>query len=185
MIRSVSGISPLGTTSTAVSTDTGSSQPQAQTEDPSPDADAYTPKGSPEDSSPGIYTPGSAAERSHKEGDEIAARFLRMVRETFSKQGRLIAIAGGAHETAPETRRQAQTAIAEGGPWGAAEASHRVVSFARALAKGDPARAEELRSCFLEGFIQTAESWDGPLPDLVRQTYVVIMARFAAWAAGN
>lgn len=138
-----------------------------------------------------VYQPNRAlVEQLKAEQQANQLRFLNMVRDTFTRQG--IQAAGGDEIWAqiaranfavdPETRAAAQSAIAEDGYWGVAQTSERLLSFARALVGGDPARAEEMRDAVIKGFEAAEKAWGGALPDISQKTYDATMSLFDDWA---
>lgn len=175
----------------AVSAAAKDQAPNAQTEQTAgANRDVYVPGEGARDESV-VYQPNRAlVEQLKAEQQANQLRFLNMVRDTFTRQG--IQAAGGDEIWAqiaranfavdPETRAAAQSAIAEDGYWGVAQTSERLLSFARALVGGDPARAEEMRDAVIKGFEAAEKAWGGALPDISQKTYDATMSLFDDWA---
>lgn len=85
----------------------------------------------------------------------------------------------------PETREQAQKDIAEDGYWGVEQTSERMISFAKALAGGDPSKADELIEGVKKGFKEATKAWGGTLPDICQKTLDTAIAKLEAWRDGK
>ena len=138
-----------------------------------------------------IYKPNAAMVSQLKaEQEAIQSRFLDMVRQTLSKQGKSVSagddiwkqIAQGDFSVDAQTKADAQSAISEDGYWGVKQTSERLLNFAKALTGGDPSRAEEMRSAFVKGYEAAAKAMGGTLPDIAAQTYDATMKLFDDWA---
>lgn len=91
----------------------------------------------------------------------------------------------GNFEVDEATRKQAQEDISEDGYWGVKQTSERMLSFAKALTGGDPAKAEEMRAAIQKGFEQAEKLWGGELPEISKQTYDAVMKGIDEWIAGE
>lgn len=156
--------------------------------------DVYVPGGQETPAKSVGYKPNRALiEQLKAEQEANELRFINMVRDTFLRQGIQPAggdaiwaqIAKGNFTVDPETKAQAQSAVAEDGYWGVAQTSERLLNFAKALVGGDPARAEEMRDAVIRGFEEAQKAWGGALPDVSQQTYDATMKLFDDWAAEN
>ncbi len=91
----------------------------------------------------------------------------------------------GKFEVDEATKSQAQKDISEDGYWGVEQTSDRIVSFAKALAGGDPDKAEELISAVEKGYEKAAKAWGGELPELCKKTFDTTMSKLKAWRDGT
>jgi len=80
-----------------------------------------------------------------------------------------------------ETRLQAQKDIAEDGYWGIEQTSERLVSFAKALAGGDPAKADLMIEAVKKGFSLAEKAWGGALPQICRDTLDRTISKLEEW----
>ncbi len=87
----------------------------------------------------------------------------------------------GKVEVDDETRAQAQKDIAEDGYWGIEQTSERIVSFAKALAGGDPAKAEELINAVKKGFDEATKAWGDELPEICKKTLDTAVSKLESW----
>ncbi|MGI6752290.1 MAG: hypothetical protein ACOX4U_06685 [Anaerovoracaceae bacterium] len=85
----------------------------------------------------------------------------------------------------PATAAQAQAEISEDGFWGVEQTSDRMVSFAKALTGGDPAKGEEMKAAFIKGFEEAKKAWGGALPSICNETYDATIKKFDEWIAGG
>lgn len=85
-----------------------------------------------------------------------------------------------------KTATQAKNDIGENGYWGIEQTSDRLVSFATALAGGNPEKADELMGAIQKGFEQATKKWGGQLPDICQQTINTTMKKMEDWKnSGN
>jgi len=87
----------------------------------------------------------------------------------------------GKLEVDPETRAQAQKDIAEDGYWGVDQTSERMLSFAKALAGGDPSKANEMIDAVKKGFEEATKTWGGELPEISKRTLDETLSKLEAW----
>ncbi len=80
-----------------------------------------------------------------------------------------------------ETREQAQRDIAEDGYWGIEQTSERLVSFAKALAGGDPEQADTMINAVKKGFEQATKAWGGELPQISKDTLDRTINKLESW----
>lgn len=121
---------------------------------------------------------------------EKRAQSLRdLVERMLLKQGQKLTeatniyglIREGKLEVDPETRAQAQKDIAEDGYWGVEQTSERLVSFAKALAGGDPEKADLMIDAVKKGFEEATKAWGGELPDISKRTLEATIKKLEAW----
>ncbi|RRD94288.1 hypothetical protein EII17_08705 [Clostridiales bacterium COT073_COT-073] len=119
-------------------------------------------------------------------------KMLGTARETFIKQAGGLknileqALSGKPVEgfdlkIGPEDIEKAKADVAEGGYWSAESTAGRLVEFARALAGGDPARADQLMGAIKKGFQQAEELWGSALPQISQDTYRLTMEKMENW----
>lgn len=84
-----------------------------------------------------------------------------------------------------ETRAQAQKDIAEDGYWGVNQTSDRMVSFAKALAGGDTAKANELIDAVKKGYEEATKAWGDDLPGISKRTLDATISKLEAWRDGK
>lgn len=82
------------------------------------------------------------------------------------------------------TRAEAQQAITEGGYWGVAQTSQRIVQFAISLSGGDTSKLETLKKAILKGYEEAERTWGTSLPDICRQTKEAALKGLDEWANG-
>lgn len=87
----------------------------------------------------------------------------------------------GTLEVDPETRAQAQKDIAEDGYWGVDKTSERMLSFAKALAGGDPSKANEMIEAVKKGFEEATKAWGGELPEISKRTLEATLGKLEDW----
>jgi len=85
----------------------------------------------------------------------------------------------------PETRAQAQKDVAEDGYWGVEQTSDRILSFAKALAGGDPSKANMLIDAVKKGYEQATKAWGGSLPEISQKTLDTALTKLEAWRDGT
>lgn len=131
------------------------------------------------------------------DADERMSQLKSLVEKLISKQSSAFSIANmpeevfwnkireGNFEVDEATRKQAQEDISEDGYWGVKQTSERMLSFAKALTGGDPAKAEEMRAAIQKGFEQAEKLWGGELPEISGKTYDAVMKGIDEWIAGG
>lgn len=72
--------------------------------------------------------------------------------------------------------------LPEDSEWGVEAVSDRIVSFAKALSNGDPAKIELLREAIDKGFASAKKTLGGELPEISNQTYDAVMSKLDDWA---
>ncbi len=142
-------------------------------------------------SSTGKSTTSHAAVIAQLKADSEArtAQLQSLVEKMLAKQGQTLAaaddmwsfLAKGNLKADPETIAQAQKDVAEDGYWGAEQTSDRILSFAKALAGDDPAKADELLNAFKKGYKQATKTWGSDLPSLCSDTYDLVEKKFNEW----
>lgn len=123
------------------------------------------------------------------DADARTSQLKSLVEQLISKQGTAIGqadsiwsfLAGGNFTVDAATKAQAQADIAEDGYWGVEQTSDRILDFAKALAGGDPDKADEMLAAFKKGFEQATKTWGGKLPDISQRTYDAVISKFDAW----
>jgi hypothetical protein len=80
-----------------------------------------------------------------------------------------------------ETRVKAQKDISKDGYWGVEQTSERLVSFAKALADNDPAKADEMIEAIKKGFEEATKIWGGQLPDICKETIDTTISKLEEW----
>lgn len=134
-----------------------------------------------------VYTPNTALVNQLKADQaKFHENFRNMVMEMISKQtgtyGKATDIwkflASGDFTVDAQTKLEAQEAISEDGYWGVKQTSQRIFDFANALTGGDPEKMAEMKEAFLKGYKQAEEMWGGELPDISKQTYDAVLAKF-------
>lgn len=90
-------------------------------------------------------------------------------------------IAQGNFTVTEAEQAEAQEAISEDGYWGVEQTATRIVDMAKALAGGDPAKAEEMMSYIEKGFEEAEKVWGGELPAITADTKSRIDELFAEW----
>lgn len=153
-----------------------------------------------------VYEKGSAAEmaRSGKtdtnmvakmkaEAEQRTAQLRSLVEKMMLKQGQsitsatdyLMALKNGTLEVDEATAKQAQEDIGEDGYWGVEQTSERLVSFAKALAGDDPAKADMMLEAIEKGFKEATKTWGDDLPELCQKTLEATREKMAAWKNGG
>jgi len=123
------------------------------------------------------------------EVEKRAARLRNLVERMMLKQGHKFMEAEdiykllreGRLEIDPEIAEQAREEISEDGYWGVKQTSERLFKFATALAGGDPAKAQELKDAFIQGYKEAEKAWGDELPEICRQTYEATIEKFDEW----
>lgn len=113
-------------------------------------------------------------------------QMVDLVRQMMSKQGSVYGqtddvwkfLASGNYTVDAQTKAQALENISEDGYWGVKQTSERIYSFAQALSGGDEEQMEKMKQAFIRGFKDAAKSWGKELPQISRDTYDAVMAKF-------
>lgn len=120
------------------------------------------------------------------------AQLKSLVEKLISKQGEKFneadmwtALREGKVKADPATIAQAQKDIAEDGYYGVEQTSDRMLSFAKALTGGDPAKADEMMEAFKKGFEAATKAWGDKLPDISQKTYDATIKKFEEWKNGG
>lgn len=87
----------------------------------------------------------------------------------------------GDYEVTEEMQAEAKEAISEDGYWGVEQTANRIVDMAKALAGGDPSKAEEMMSYIEKGFASAEKAWGSELPSITGDTKNRIDELFAEW----
>ncbi len=123
------------------------------------------------------------------EVEKRTAKFRELVEQLILKQGQKFSDAAdiyqllreGKLEVDPQTAAQASEEISENGYWGINQTSERLFAFASSLTGGDPAKAQEMKDAFIEGYKEAEKAWGGELPEICRQTYEATIEKFDEW----
>lgn len=123
------------------------------------------------------------------DAEERTAQLRSIVEQMMTKQGIAIGtaddmwkfLAKGEFTVSADVKAQAEADIAEDGYWGVEQTSDRIVDFAKALAGGDPEKADEMLEAFKEGFKQATEAWGDELPEISQKTYDAVLEKIEAW----
>lgn len=138
------------------------------------------------------YTPNTELINKMKmDAQTRTAQLQSLVEKLMTKQGNSYGaandmwkfLAGGNFTVDAATKAQAQADIAEDGYWGVTQTSDRIIDFATALTGGDPSKIEDMRKAFEKGYAKAAKTWGGELPEISKQTYNAVMAKFDKLAA--
>ena len=127
------------------------------------------------------------------EAEKKTQQFRDLVQKLLLKQGQTLTestdiyqlLREGKLEVDPETAAQAQKDVAEDGYWGVNQTSDRLVSFATALAGGDPSKADLMIDAFKKGFEEATKAWGDTLPDLCQKTYDATIKKLEDWKNGT
>lgn len=128
-------------------------------------------------------------ERMIAEAEKNAQKLKDLVERMLLKQGETLndatdiyaLLREGKLPVDPETRAQAQKDIAEDGYWGVEQTSERLVSFAKALTGGDPAKADEMIAAVKQGFESATKAWGDELPEICKKTLDAAISKLEAW----
>ncbi|NLY48249.1 MAG: hypothetical protein GX059_04425 [Clostridiales bacterium] len=147
-----------------------------------------------------VYEPAAGTEKVYKrdqatidrllaEAETSARKMRELVERMLLKQGKTLKNAEDIYGLLREgkvpvdeaTRLQAQKDIAEDGYWGVEQTSERLVSFAKALSGGDPAKADIMIDAVKKGFEQATKAWGGELPQICRDTVDRTISKLESW----
>lgn len=123
------------------------------------------------------------------EAEKSKQKLVDLVEKMLLKQGKTLNNANdifpllreGKVPVDEETRLQAQKDIAEDGYWGVEQTSDRLVSFAKALAGGDPSKADLMIDAVKKGFEQAKKAWGGELPQICKDTVDRAISKLESW----
>jgi hypothetical protein len=123
------------------------------------------------------------------ETEENAQKLRNLVEKMLLKQGETIdkstdiygLLREGLVQVDDETRLQAQKDIAVDGYWGVEQTSERLLSFAMALAGGDPSKADIMIKAVKKGFEEAEKAWGGELPQISRDTLDRTINKLESW----
>jgi len=122
------------------------------------------------------------AERSRQRLIDLVEKMLTKQGQTFNRASNVYSLLrDGKVPVDEETRLQAQKDIAEDGYWGIEQTSERLVSFAKALAGGDPAKADLMIEAVKKGFSLAEKAWGGALPQICRDTLDRTISKLEEW----
>ncbi len=133
------------------------------------------------------YTPNTALVSQLKsDAEQRAANLQSLVEKVMKQQATTYGNATdiwsflreGNFTVDPQTKAEAQAAIAEDGYWGVNQTSDRIVQFATALTGGDPDKIDEMMNAFKKGFQMATKTWGGELPDISQKTYDAVIEKF-------
>lgn len=170
--------------STKKSSDTSSTVSTSEEE-----ASAVYEKSSDTETKKKVYTKDTATINQLKEEAEKRTSQLRdLVEKMLLKQGQSFdesnmyaLLREGKVEVDPETAAQATEDISEDGYWGVEQTSDRLVSFAKALSGGDPAKADEMMEAIQKGFEEATKAWGDELPEICQNTLDATMKKIEEW----
>ncbi|MCR5802571.1 MAG: hypothetical protein K6G57_09615 [Lachnospiraceae bacterium] len=133
------------------------------------------------------YTPNTALVSQLKsDAEQRAANLQSLVEKVMKQQATTYGNATdiwsflreGNFTVDPQTKAEAQAAIAEDGYWGVNQTSDRIVQFATALTGGDPDKIDEMMNAFKKGFQMATKTWGGELPEISQKTYDAVIEKF-------
>lgn len=135
----------------------------------------------------------ATVERLKAEADKRYHNLRGLVEKMMLKQGQTYTdstdiysvLREGKVQVNPETSAQAKKDIADDGYWGVNQTSDRMLSFAKALAGGDPSKADELINAVKKGFEEATKSWGDALPDICKKTMDETIKKMEAWRDGK
>lgn len=120
-------------------------------------------------------------ERREQQLHDLVRKMLLKQGQTFESIDIYHLLREGKVEIDPETAKQAKEDISEKGYWGIEQTSERLVSFAKALAGGDPDKADEMIAAVRKGYEEAAKAWGGELPEICKQTIETTIEKLNAW----
>ncbi len=121
------------------------------------------------------------AERRTQQLRNLVEKLMLKQGQTFDEANMYQLLREGKVTVDAETAKQAQADIAEDGYWGVNQTSDRLVSFAKALAGSDPAKADEMINAVKKGFEAAKKAWGGELPDICQQTLDAALKKLDEW----
>ncbi len=132
-------------------------------------------------------------ERMKAEAERRNQNLRELVEKLLKKQGQAVddatdifgLLREGKLQVDPEVSEQAKKDIAEDGFWGVEQTSERILSFAKALAGGDPSKADQLIDAVKKGFEEATKAWGDNLPDICKKTVDSAITKLEAWRDGK
>jgi len=122
------------------------------------------------------------AEKSAQNLRDLVEKMLLKQGQTFNDSTDIYSLLReGKVKVDPETSAQAQRDIADDGYWGINQTSDRLVSFAKALTGGDPAKVDEMINAVKKGFELATKAWGGELPEISKNTLDAAISKMEAW----
>jgi hypothetical protein len=123
------------------------------------------------------------------EAEERSKNLRNLVEKMLLKQGQTFnsstdiyeLLREGKVEVDAETKAQAEKDIEVDGYWGVDQTSERLVSFAKALTGGDPAKADEMIAAVKKGFEKATKTWGGELPGICKDTMDAAISKLEKW----
>ena len=94
------------------------------------------------------------------------------------------AVANGEIEVDPETVKQAQEDVAEGGYYSVEETAKRLIDFAKAISGDDSSKGEQMRAAIDKGFKEATKTWGSELPEISQKTHDRVNELMDAWIKG-
>lgn len=131
----------------------------------------------------------ATVERLKADAEARTAQLRSLVEKMFLKQGETLLASDNIYDLLrtgrvnvdAETAAKAKQEISENGYYGVEQTSERLVSFAKALAGNDPAKAEELMNAVKKGFEEATKAWGGELPVICKQTLDTTLEKLTKW----
>jgi hypothetical protein len=122
------------------------------------------------------------AEKRSQDLKDLVERMLRKQGQAFTDATDIYALLReGKVNVDPKTKAQAQKDISEDGYWGVENTSDRLVSFAKALAGGDPSKADEMIDAIKKGYEEATKAWGDDLPGICKDTLDAAISKIEAW----
>lgn len=193
---SLNGISNIGSgsdsnrTSSKVKEASGGQTQTSSVPSESTPAAVYEPSAADNSDQNGIYKRDTETiDRLKADAEKRTEQLRSLVEKLLLKQGEKLneatdiyqLLREGKIKVDPETAAQAQADIAEDGYWGVEQTSDRLVSFAKALSGGDPAKAELMIGAVKKGFEAATKTWGGTLPDICQKTLDTTIEKLNSW----
>ena len=94
------------------------------------------------------------------------------------------AVAEGEIEVDPETVKQAQEDVAEGGYYSVEETAKRLIDFAKAISGDDSSKGEQMRAAIDKGFKEATKTWGSDLPEISQKTHDRVNELMDEWIKG-
>jgi hypothetical protein len=131
-----------------------------------------------------VSTPPADLQSILEESDRKAQAIVDLIRPLIEQQGLDFAkVASGEQKLNidPATIEKAKAAISEDGEFGVRKTAERILSFAKGVIGGDPAKLDAVRAAVEKGFDDAQEILGGSLPEISQQTRKAIQAEFDRW----
>ncbi|WOO34677.1 hypothetical protein R2R35_12790 [Anaerocolumna sp. AGMB13020] len=126
------------------------------------------------------------------EAEKRTAQLRSLVEKMMLSQGKAFDsdamwnfLRSGEYTVDEATSNQAKADIAEDGYWGVEQTSDRLVSFAKALAGSDPAKAESMINAVKTGYEQATKAWGGELPEICKKTLDATLKKLDEWKTSS